>query len=354
MKKISFLFTVIIFLLSGNRASAQTELQSATLQQGDKTNIYYGKDAFISAFNAVTAATDVITLSSGTFTTPTINKACIIYGAGCETDESKGIYSTSIGSIDIEHGTEVNSEGETVNKTGDLDGIHIEGIAFTNLEIGDYYNNKPVTLKDLTLKRCKCDYIRASTGSWCLSDINIINCIINYIYTDETNNIAIYNSIINVLGGNSKDNKLMVKNCILFDAGNPCVATWKDNIMLDSNTHSGSAIAASFFERNIFRASEYLKYVSDSNAKDNWLGKNDIAIFGEEIGNKYDPSKTYAIKAEAAGTYIGTDGTPVGIYGGLYPFTKTPSNPQIISKEIDVKSTLDGKLKVSIKVEAQK
>ena len=34
MKKISFLFTVIIFILSGNRASAQTELQSATLQQG--------------------------------------------------------------------------------------------------------------------------------------------------------------------------------------------------------------------------------------------------------------------------------------------------------------------------------
>ena len=38
MKKISFLFTVIIFILSGNRASAQTELQSATLQQGDKTS----------------------------------------------------------------------------------------------------------------------------------------------------------------------------------------------------------------------------------------------------------------------------------------------------------------------------
>ena len=93
MKKISFLFTVIIFILSGNRASAQTELQSATLQQGDKTSIYYGKDAFISAFNAVTGVTDVITLSSGTFNSPTFNKACTVYGAGCETDESKGISS---------------------------------------------------------------------------------------------------------------------------------------------------------------------------------------------------------------------------------------------------------------------
>ncbi|MFR5759331.1 MAG: hypothetical protein ACLUE2_17020 [Bacteroides cellulosilyticus] len=76
MKKISFLFTVIIFILSGNRASAQTELQSATLQQGDKTSIYYGKDAFISAFNAVTGVTDVVSLSSGTFNSPTFNKAC--------------------------------------------------------------------------------------------------------------------------------------------------------------------------------------------------------------------------------------------------------------------------------------
>lgn len=110
MKKISFLFTVIIFILSGNRASAQTELQSATLQQGDKTSIYYGKDAFISAFNAVTGVTDVITLSSGTFNSPTFNKACTVYGAGCETDESKGIYSTNVGEITIQHGTEVNGE----------------------------------------------------------------------------------------------------------------------------------------------------------------------------------------------------------------------------------------------------
>ena len=175
MKKISFLFTVIIFILSGNRASAQTELQSATLQQGDKTSIYYGKDAFISAFNAVTGVTDVITLSSGTFNSPTFNKACTVYGAGCETDESKGIYSTNVGEITIQHGTEVNSEGETVNKTGDLDGIHIEGIAFTeSVNIGK--NGKPVTLKDLTLKRCKFyGSLNMVQDAWCISDVNIIN-----------------------------------------------------------------------------------------------------------------------------------------------------------------------------------
>lgn len=355
MKKISFLFTVIIFILSGNRASAQTELQSATLQQGDKTSIYYGKDAFISAFNAVTGVTDVITLSSGTFNSPTFNKACTVYGAGCETDESKGIYSTNVGEITIQHGTEVNSEGETVNKTGDLDGIHIEGIAFTGtVSVGK--TGKPVTLKNLTLKRCKFEGLYTWYGSWCLSDVNIINCIIvECIYTEETNNIAIYNSIINRIDGDSYDNKLLIKNCILFSrTGRECIATYKDNIILSPDYNSHDSYLASFFEKNIFRSGNALNYVNSSNKKNNWLGKNDIAIFGEEIGNEYDPSKTYAIKAEAAGTYIGTDGTPVGIYGGLYPFTKTPSNPQIISKEIDVKSTLDGKLKVSIKVEAQK
>ena len=354
MKKISFLFTVIIFILSGNRASAQTELQSASLQQGDKTSIYYGKDAFISAFNAVTGVTDVITLSSGTFNSPTFNKACTVYGAGCETDESKGIYSTNVGEITIQHGTEVNGEGETVNKTNDLDGIHIEGIVFTeSVNIGEY--GKPVTLKNLTLKRCKFyGSLNTVQDAWSISDVNIINCIIGNINTDLTNNIAIYNSIINRLYGYHNDNKLLIKNCILFDYDNPCVTTYKDNIILDSYAWGSDAFKASFFEKNIFRYGDALNNVSYSNAKNNWTGKNDIAIFGEEIGNEYDPSKTYAIKAEAAGTYIGTDGTPVGIYGGLYPFTKTPSNPQIISKEIDVKSTLDGKLKVSIKVEAQK
>ena len=240
-----------------------------------------------------------------------------------------------------------------MNKTNDLDGIHIEGIVFTeSVNICDYY--RIVTLKDFTLKRCKFNTLYAMNGSWHLSDVNIINCIIGHMYTDQTNNISIYNSIINILEGNQNDNKLLIKNSILFNINNPGVATYKDNVILESYAYMSDTFKASFFEKNIFRGGDALKYVNDSNTKDNWTGKNDIAIFGEEIGNEYDPSKTYAIKAEAAGTYIGTDGTPVGIYGGLYPFTKTPSNPQIISKEIDVKSTLDGKLKVSIKVEAQK
>ena len=141
-------------------------------------------------------------------------------------------------------------------------------------------------------------------------------------YTDQTNNISIYNSIINILEGNQNDNKLLIKNCILFNINNPGVATYKDNVILESYAYMSDTFKASFFEKNIFRGGDALKYVNDSNTKDNWTGKNDIAIFGEEIGNEYDPSKT--------------------------------SNPQIISKEIDVKSTLDGKLKVSIKVEAQK
>ena len=86
------------------------------------------------------------------------NKACTVYGAGCETDESKGIYSTNVGEITIQHGTEVNGEGETVNKTNDLDGIHIEGIVFTeSVNICDYY--RIVTLKDFTLKTLQIQYI---------------------------------------------------------------------------------------------------------------------------------------------------------------------------------------------------
>ena len=58
-------------------------------------------------------------------------------------------------------------------------------------------------------------------------------------------------------------------------------------------------------------------------------------------------SETFELTDAAKTTYLGDDGTQVGIYGGLRPFTTTLSYPQ--ATQINVaKKAVDGKLNVDI------
>lgn len=61
-------------------------------------------------------------------------------------------------------------------------------------------------------------------------------------------------------------------------------------------------------------------------------------------------TETFELTETAAATYLGDDGTQVGIYGGTNPFNPTPSNPKV--KKFTVNSTTVGdQLKVKINVE---
>ena len=54
----------------------------------------------------------------------------------------------------------------------------------------------------------------------------------------------------------------------------------------------------------------------------------------------------------AAQTYLGNDGTQVGIYGGVLPYDENPLNPRITRCNVASKTTADGKLSVDIEVTA--
>ena len=59
---------------------------------------------------------------------------------------------------------------------------------------------------------------------------------------------------------------------------------------------------------------------------------------------------TFELTDEAKTSYLGNDGTEVGIYGGTMPFVTTPSYPIITKCEVADKTTADGKLNVSFEV----
>lgn len=66
---------------------------------------------------------------------------------------------------------------------------------------------------------------------------------------------------------------------------------------------------------------------------------------------KYTDTETFELTDEAAATYLGSDGTQVGMYGGKFPFTTTLSYPQF-TKATVAKEAVDGKLNVNIEINA--
>ncbi len=60
-------------------------------------------------------------------------------------------------------------------------------------------------------------------------------------------------------------------------------------------------------------------------------------------------NELYELTDEAKAMYIGSDGTQIGLYGGM-GFDLVPSTLQITKCEVAPRSTSDGKLSVSIEV----
>ena len=60
----------------------------------------------------------------------------------------------------------------------------------------------------------------------------------------------------------------------------------------------------------------------------------------------------FELTETAVATYLGNDGTQVGIYGGNLPYDENPTIPQITKCNVASKSTADGKLSVDIEVKA--
>lgn len=358
MKKVRMTLVILITVFFCNKIYAQTEVLSATLQQGDKTSILYGPDAFIEAIKLVKDSTDVINLSSGKFNAPTINKACIIYGAGFERDEGRNLYPTIVDRVIIKPDIVSDDDGNKHNREGAMDGLHIEGIYFSSCHFSGNNETDIYEVRNILFKRCYLGMLTFfySGMNSCPFNSKVVNCVIGeLIHFPNVVNFGVYNSIIEkaTCAQDIYNKDVIIKNCIIFNTDHyGCV--YKDNIFIsDYIAFNTAAETASFCSHNIATKKNCFQNIDASRNINNWEGKTSIGIFGEDIGQKYDSKYTYKLKEGNASIYIGSDGKEVGLYGGEYPFTKIPSNPQILSKEVDVQTTTEGKLKVSVKIEAQ-
>ena len=322
MKKL-FLSLVAAFVCTASLFAQSTLV--ATLEHNGTLSNYYGENALATAHEAAVNG-DVITLSSGQFTSSgylTITKAITIRGAGIQNNESMQ-NPTVWANVDI-----------LFRPTSGDENCHliVEGIQF-NSGISIQTSADVIT----EFRKCFMDNLGQMN-----SNTRFIDCKIqNVRLRGAVNNGSAYftNCIINKGGMNWQDGILptTIQNSILL-----CAFPGATYIKWYLTTISNSIIfnPAYFIGRN----EDATNYCSVSNCV---MAQSDNVVNIDagnctQIADIYSIFKTwrgytyltefingnFELTDAAKTTYLGSDGTQVGIYGGAVPYSERVNAPRI-------------------------
>ncbi|MBP5771757.1 MAG: hypothetical protein J6W75_10405 [Bacteroidaceae bacterium] len=327
MKKTIIFFVLAVMMMVG-KTFAQSTAVANLYHEGAVTH-FYGATALSAAHNAAVNG-DTITLSSGDFLAHdlTITKAITIIGAGMNAD-SNGMVTYLRNNITI----------------------NISEAAGHDLKIEGIYNNSKLT-------------VTKTTTNSTISKSRLLQV--------ENNDKMIYVhcKIAQLIGG---DGRKELYNCFLIDNGSETANFYAVHCIIYS-TFPGFLINSTF-QDCIFYRHDDAQYVYDDmsflpltttannccsinniyifdniqgNNRDNEIGLTFVSFF-KNFSGSYDDNLTFELTNEAATTYLGADGTQVGIYGGTIPFDPTPSNPQITKFNVASKA-VNGKVSVQVEV----
>ena len=329
------LFVLLLSVVGTKNALAQNQV--ATLQHEGDISVFFGENALANAHEAA-ANGDTITLSSGNFNGCTLSKAVTIHGAGCVEDTIAGFEPTIVSS----------AVGLAVDN--DTVPFMIEGVYF-NTEIHTLAFCKNISFTKCNINFLNMDYYywNQSTGTHPIIGLNIVNCLIKdgkfygsaativnsvvkltlHNQNNQNNINTIYNSVI-VCNDNIHLNNSSITNSIIATAANNSV----------TNTTFHNCIGIQMVDSSLF--------VGQLNTTNMTVDSYDDVF--ETFAGEVTYDNIYQLKDEIVNTFLGNDGTEVGIYGGMRPYNTRP--PYMIIKTINVagRTTEDDKLSVEIEL----
>ena len=309
-------------------AVAQNSSQQLTAilqpSEGDPT-VFYGIDALKNACNAAEDGS-VITLTSGLFNPPgDIKKSISIYGAGFEDGITEGVKRTNInGTIRLY----AEAEGGSLQSPR-LEGLYVNG----NIEV------KQVT--GLTVAKCQ-------FGGFAVIGTDVESALVRQCYLTGSVNggnylikgLTVKNSYVSRINGGfiaNDENHVLFDHCLLAVSEwrqTHGAATYTNNMITNDYSNDGIASGA-YSQNNIYsRGSIHEGVISEND----WFGVNFSTLFSDGFTNaNYTAERTFILADPD--TYKGTDGTPVGVTGGDYPWYKVPSIPYVKNLNATVNGT---------------
>ena len=331
-----------LMLLIGATVFAQTQV--AILNHNEEISMFYGANALANAHSAAVAG-DIITLSSGSFNGCTITKPITLRGAGFENDTIANTMRT------------YTNESIYIDVPSDsLFNLTIEGIRFSTI----YYRNvyKPCFIK------CYIHQILSATSMSIIDDAIFINC---YVGTSLGSRVSLssFSYINSIVANISEEATILLYNSIVKlnypHCGNPIYESLYayNSIIINDNGYVSNCMGGNQYAK-ISSTSLLKNCITIKNGGNSLIESmtmfndtnlevdNYSAIFNSL--NVISSIGDYTLKEEIAASFLGDDGTEVGLYGGLYPYNTKP-NYMIVKKcNVASRATVDNKLSVEIEV----
>ena len=335
MKKITLF---LIFLLVA--ISYTTAQKSVALHSNGTTTIFGGDTPLVEAYDASITG-DTLYVSGGNFTMPTtIDKGLVIIGAGYDTDLTAVTGKTYIYSSPGNSGRIIIGSNAS--------NLYMEGMQFQG---GLYKSNASIT--GFKLIRLKVADLYFSSTSAIPTNASIIQCEIS----GNSNIEGVTYSVISncILKGRilNSDSNVFKNNAITRSdgfgtLGNCDANAFTNNIFTSISLISDGNCSYNDFQYNIF-AHTSPGLGAESTDLYNYKGIDMATVYVNASEGDYH------LLGDASTTYLGDDGTEVGIYGGLLPFKEgaVPINPHISQKSIQTTTNSNGLLNISFTVEAQ-
>ncbi len=332
------LFVLLLVVVGSKNALAQNLV--ATLQHGDSISMFYGRNAFAQAHNAAQNG-DIITLSSGDFSSCDITKAITLRGAGCCMDTVTGISPT------------IFSNAVYANVPDEEHPLTIEGIWFKSFEFIHLYNPRFI--------KCNFSYFEYRNSSSWMQNAQFIDCMVKLSSAAFGNSSSLYATSIQFINC-----YVAVYPSCLISGSN--VSFLNSIVRFQSNSGSFELMAVN----SIFYYSSYTSTMNgDASLFNNCVSIKLNGLFNNQVGaNLYmdsysDVFETYAggaidfnnsiferfiLNSEFATSFLGNDGTEVGIHGGQAPYSARPNYMVLKQCNVATQSTIDNKLSVEIQV----
>lgn len=331
----------VLFLLFSPITNAQ---QKVALHHNGTTTIFSGSNPLIDAYTAA-VANDTIYLPGGTFAPPTnFDKKITVFGAGHYQTATVATGKTFI-------------NGNVVLKEN-ADNFYLEGVEVN----GDFTFSNNESVNQVVVKRCKINGSLNVVGNLSFPSTNFGlfgSVIIGTIDLVNAQNVLISNSIIQgrVLNsiGNALNNNILLTEYVVY--GSEAVING-DNNQVNNNIFRKINYANLIVGNGNIASNNLCALVTPSfgtlpTVSGNYFGITQTTIFINQTGATFNYTHDYHLQNTTS--YLGLDGTQVGIYGGLFPYKEEaiPINPHIESKTIAPQTNASGELNIQVLVKAQ-
>jgi hypothetical protein len=314
----------------------------ATLTHGENVTMYYGTYALRDAHEAAVSG-DVINLSGGGFQAVDITKALALRGTGIDETVSTSIVggftinipSTDTGRFSMEG---IRCQGY-ITMTGTFDNPYFIKSQFGSLGF-ETVASEP-TIKNAMFVNCKITGDRFYLNG--TSSVQFVNSYVSGFQnvSEATSSASFVNCIVRpregVNAGDLRSCQLM--NCILYNNH-----MWYGSTSLPSTTIASNCVAINDNGR--------MSGLFDNSQTNPNCGYAVYSEMFKDFTGEYSDSQTFELSEEGKKRQLGTDGSEIGLYGGLMPYTSIPSYPRITKMNVANKTTADGKLSVEIEVSA--